>query len=369
MKICFLADARSGHVYRWIKYFAKSYEIDLVTLSYTVEEEVFVPEQEYKDLGVRVHKISKKFPELLFAPLTIRRLIKRIKPDIVHAHYATQYGFCAAFSNFHPYIMTIWGSDVLLEPKNNFLLKCLVKKALKDADVITCNGMNFFPAIKDLGGREEKIHIIHHGVDTTFFNPDTRDRQVYAHILPDLQNPIIIDVRGFRSVYNAETMIRAIPSVLEEFPEAKFIMVGEGEDKKQSQDLAISLGVSDAVFFVSWIPHEELPPFLSSADVYVSTSLSDGGAVVSTLEAMASGLPVVVTDSGDHALWVNSGENGFVIPKKDSDALARKLVYLLQNDEIRIQFGRRSRFIVEDKAEYNIQMGKMDRIYNSLGEK
>lgn len=368
MKICFLADARSGHVYRWIKYFAASSEIDLITLSYSVDEEVFIPEQKYEDLGVRIHKVSKKFPELLFAPFFIKNIIQRIKPDIVHAHYATQYGFYGALSGFHPYILTVWGSDILLEPKKNPLFRYMVTKALKDADVITCDGRNYIPAIHKLSGDEEKVHIIHHGVDTALFHPAKRNKNLFAGILPNPNDPVVIDIRGFRSVYNAETLIRAVPAVLKEVPDAKFILVGEGEEKVQSQKLVASLGVAAAVFFAGWIPHDELPGFLSSADVYVSTSLSDGGAVVSTLEALASGLPVVVTDSGDHALWVKNGINGFIIPKKDSQALARKIVYLLQNDDTRIQFGTISRMIAEEKAEYQIQMRKMDMIYKRLKE-
>ena len=109
MKICYLADARSGHVRRWVEYFAKEHEIDLITLAYTKKEDTFVPEEVYKKMNVRVHKVSKKMPFLLFAPFKIRRLIKKIKPDIVHAHYVTQYGFCGAFSGFHPLIVSPWG--------------------------------------------------------------------------------------------------------------------------------------------------------------------------------------------------------------------------------------------------------------------
>jgi len=200
-------------------------------------------------------------------------------------------------------------------------------------------------------------------------SPSPWCRKAFADLLPDQSDPVVIDIRGFRSVYNAETLIRAVPSVLKKIPDAKFILAGEGEEKAQNQDLVASLGVSNAVFFVGWIPHDNLPRFLSSADVYVSTSLSDGGAVVSTLEALASGLPVVVTDSGDHALWVQNNVNGFIIPKKDSEMLAKKIVYLLQNDDNRIRFGAASRRIAEEKAGYDIQMKEMTMIYNHLKER
>ena len=94
MKLCFLADVRSIHTRRRVEYFAKEHEIDLITLNYPKKEGAFVPEEVYrKRENVRVHKVSKKMPFLLVAPFEIRRLIKKIKPDIVHAHYVTQYGF------------------------------------------------------------------------------------------------------------------------------------------------------------------------------------------------------------------------------------------------------------------------------------
>ncbi|MCK4730887.1 MAG: glycosyltransferase, partial [Methanophagales archaeon] len=134
MRLCFLADRRSIHTKRWVEYFAKEHEIDLITLSYTKKEDTFVPEEEYKKMNVRVHKVSKQMPFLLLAPFKIRRLIKKIKPDVVHAHYVTQYGFCGTFSGFHPLVISPWGSDILVDPHDSWIIKALVRFALKRGD-------------------------------------------------------------------------------------------------------------------------------------------------------------------------------------------------------------------------------------------
>ncbi|WP_342677074.1 glycosyltransferase [Methanofollis sp. UBA420] len=365
MHICYLADIRSIHTRRWIEYFATHHQVTLITLDYLETPELRAHRSFYDSIGVSVITVSYAFPSIALAPVRIRSILKRLDPDVVHAHYATHYGFCAAFSG-RPYVLTLWGSDIFQDPKKNPLFRYMVTKALRDADVITCDGMNYLPAIHDLGGEGKDIHVIHHGVNTTLFHPGKRNKTLFAGLFSNQNDPLVIDIRGFRSVYNAETLIRAVPSVLKEIPDAKFILGGEGEEKAWNQDLAASLGVANAVFFVGWIPHDELPAFLSSADVYVSTSLSDGGAVVSTLEALAAGLPVVATDSGDHALWVQNGVNGFIIPKKDSQTLARKIVYLLRNEDSRIRFGAASRRIAEEKAGYDTQMKEMGMIYNCL---
>ena len=85
---------------------------------------------------------------------------------------------------------------------------------------------------------------------------------------------------------------------------------------------------------MGWIAHDELPKYLTSADIYVSTSLSDG-ASVSLVEAMACGLPVVTTDAGDAGKWIEDGRNGFIVPTKSPELLAEKIAYLLENKDLR----------------------------------
>jgi glycosyltransferase involved in cell wall biosynthesis len=126
------------------------------------------------------------------------------------------------------------------------------------------------------------------------------------------------------------------------------------------------LGISDSVKFVGFIPNEKLPEYLASADVYVSTSLSDAGLAASTAEAMACGLPVIVTDFGDNRRWVKNGVNGFIVPLRDPKTLADKIVYLLKNENIRKEFGIRNRIIIEKKNNYYKEMERMEHIYEVL---
>jgi glycosyltransferase involved in cell wall biosynthesis len=104
--------------------------------------------------------------------------------------------------------------------------------------------------------------------------------------------------------------------LLKEVPEAKFLLIEKGSQEEMLKGLAQSLGISDSVKFVGWVTPDELPHYLSSADIYVSTSLSDAGLASSTAEAMACGLPVIITDFGDNRSWIKDEENGFLIPLK-----------------------------------------------------
>ena len=365
MKICYLADARSGHTRRWVEYFAKTHEIDLITLSYTKKEDTFVPEEVYKKMDVRVHKISKKTPFLLFAPFKIRRLIKKIKPDIIHAHYVTQYGFCGAFSGFHPFVVSAWGSDVLVEPHKSKILKLMVKFALKKANLITCDGENSKEAMIKFGEDSQKINIVYHGVDTKEFNPKQQDRKLREE-LEIFDSPTVISTRGLEPIYDVESLIKAIPLVLKQVPDAKFVIVNNGSQEAHLKELSKSLGIWYNVRFVRLVQHHELPKYFASSDVYVSTSLSDGGIAISTIEAMACGLAPVVTDVGDNRKWIKEEENGFVVSIKDPEALAEKIIYLLEKEEVRKRFGENSRKIIEEKGDYYKEMEKMESIYIGL---
>lgn len=363
MKICYLADARSIHTKRWVEYFAKGYEVDLISLNYEQDEDI-IPEDAYNKMGVRLHKVPRKMPFLLFTPFYIRRLIKDITPDIVHAHYLTHYGFCGAFSGFHPLVISAWGSDVLVDPKKSRIFRFMVKFGLNRADLITCNGDNLKEAIMELSKDHQKIKIVYHGVDTKNFNPSKRDKAIIKSLFKD-DFPTVISTRGLKPIYDVESLIKAIPLVLKQVPDAKFIVANNGSQEAHLKEMVKSLDIWNSVRFVGLIQHPELPKYLASSDVYVSTSLSDGMAL-STMEAMACKVALVITDVGDNRTWVRNKENGFIVPIKNSEALAEIIIYLLENEDIRKKFGEISRRRIEERGDYYREMEKMNGLYEEI---
>lgn len=154
-------------------------------------------------------------------------------------------------------------------------------------------------------------------------------------------------------------MLRAVP-------EAKFIIGGDGSQRLELETLVESLGVSSSVRFAGFIPNDQLPQYLASSDVYVSTSLSDGGLAASTAEAMSCELPVVVTDFGDNKEWVKEGINGFLVPLQDYQKLASRIIYLLRNKNDRIKFGQAGRKVIEGRNNFFVEMAKMEQLYKDL---
>ena len=358
MKICYIAP-EGIHTKRWVEYFAeRGHEIHLITL---MAEDI---------QSAKIYPIKTKAPKLspLFKAIRIRNLVKKIKPDILHAHEVVPFGLYGALSGFHPFVVTAWGSDVLICPKESKIMKYAVPFTLRRADIITCDGENTKEAMIKMGIENKKINIIMHGVDIKKFGFSCGDEELREE-LAIFDSPTVISTRRLGVIYDVGTLIKSIPLVLKEFADAKFIIAGEGEQKEYLMNLAKSLKVFDATRFVGWIPNDKLPKYLASSDVYVSTSLSDSGLSAGTAEAMACGLPVVITDFGDNRKWVEDGVNGFIVPLKDPKALAEKIIYLLKNPDIRKEFGMRNRRIIEERNNYYKEMEKMEKIYIELVER
>ncbi|MEN6609280.1 MAG: glycosyltransferase [Methanoregulaceae archaeon] len=367
MKICFLGDIRSIHTKRWVEFFAKNHEAHLITFDYP-EDESRVRESEdfFQKIGVTVHKVRKSFPFLPFSPLQARSIVRSIKPDIIHAHFVTQYGFFGTVSGVHPFVITAWGDDVLIHPARSRLYHFMVTHSLKKADLITCDGENTTNAMIDLGVDKSRIRRVYFGVDTNKFTPSKRDPAFFPQKFGFTDNKIVIYLRGFDPVYDTDTLFNAIPLILGKVPTAKFLLAGGGELFESYKQKVASSEYNDAVTFLGRVPNDELPVYIASSDICVSTSLSDSGIAASSAESMASGIPVVSTDCGDIDLWIKDGTNGFVIRKKDEKMLAERVITLLTDDSLRDSFRKRCRDVIMTGQDYYTEMSRMEKYYTDL---
>jgi glycosyltransferase involved in cell wall biosynthesis len=366
MTICFFGTAASPHTLKWARYFSDNgHNVHLISYDQPIS----------KDIGnIKVHIIKKTFPitmwlfnNLLNSPMLIikaRRMVKEIKPDVIHGHCVTDYGKLAVFSGIHPLIITAWGTDILINANKNLISKLATRYILKKADLITCDAEHMKATMISLNAESSKIKIINFGIDTKKFSPGEKDKKLKEE-LDENNSDIIISLRNLEPIYNIETLIKAIPAVVKLFPGAVFVIASFGSEEKKLKDLAHSLNVWNNVRFIGWVSNSDLPRYLRISDIYVSMSLSDAGISGSTAEAMACELPVVITDSGENKEWIN-GKNGFIIPVKNPEVLAEKIIYLLKNKDKRIMFGKEARKTIEERNDYGNEMKKMENIYYDL---
>ena len=368
MKICYLGDASSIHVLRWIKYFLElGHEIHLISFSdLNVSAMNNIHYHKLDRLPRPFNKIPYQYACIIYS-LSVQKILKKIKPDLIHAHYTADYGILSSLSGFKPLIITAWGSDILVVPKTSKVYRSIICHALKKANLITCDAHHLADAMMEMGISSEHIKIINFGVDIKLFKAAEMDQMILKkyHLTNEY---IVISLRSLEPIYNVESLLKAVPFVLDSVPNCKFMIAGTGSEERFLKALAISLGVTDSVLFVGYLQQNELPNYLNSSCIYVSTSLSDGGIAASTAEAMACGLPVVVTDFGDNIIWVKDDVNGFVIPSKNPRLLAEKIIFLLKNDSLRQSIALNNIKKIAKENSYYAEMDKVLKIYEQLAK-
>ena len=361
MKICFLTTPRSAHSHRWVRYFAdKGHEIHWISLGVDAEKVT-----NHTDFHL-LKKIPGKPLRPFFYLAGVKNILAKIKPDVFHVHQAWIDGVIGAACGYRPFVLTAWGSDILIGGKAR-VKRPLIKFALRRADSITCDADHVKQAMVELGAQAEKIHVIYFGTDVNQFCPGPRDQNLIDE-LEISDSPVVISLRSLRPLYDIGSLVKAAPLVLEAVPGTKFIIVGDGPEKERLERLAHSLGVLSSMRFVGAIPSDTIPEYLRLADVYVSTALSDAGLAASTAEAMSCGLPVVVTDFGDNKKWVDDKVSGFVVPLRAPEDVADRVVGLLLNEDLRHKFGQINRQIINERNNWDIQMSRVHSLYEGLAD-
>jgi L-malate glycosyltransferase len=372
MKICYLADAGNIHTKKWMEFFQQEgHEIYIISSNTFDDSDLKSSNGKensaysfflLKSIKVRIPVIT-YVGNIFYRAWQVRKILKKVKPDLVHAHFISSYGVWGALAACHPFIISAWGSDILIDLGQNPVLKRLVVHALAVADLITCDGENVIDEMIRVGAKPEKMVLIRHGVDVRRFCPAKKDDRLRSKWAGSAGSPVIISTRRLFPLYNIDTLINAIPAVLKEHKDAKFIIVGIGPEDSDLKRLADTLGVAGHVLFTGWVPNDALPGYLASSDIYVSTALSDGGIAISTIEAMACGLIPIVTDNADNKKWIEDGVNGFIVPVKDQERLAEKIIYSIKNLSLKDDISNKNLTIINEKSNYELEMKKVEELY------
>ncbi|MDH4222932.1 MAG: glycosyltransferase family 4 protein [candidate division Zixibacteria bacterium] len=352
MRILFLSDASSLHTKRWVDYFVdrgyESYLFSLERSQGTKAKEIFISA-----------KTRFSFLKYLLALPELKNTIEKIKPDLVNAHFIPNYGFLGALAKKRPMVVSTWGSDVLISPKKSVFHKLRAKYTLSKADLITCDGVNLVEEVSKLGPEKEKIIFAPMGIEQKLL-------MKREDSIEDKEKVIILSLRSLEPVYDLKTMIKSIPLILKKInKKIKFRIVGEGSQKKEFMDLCLNLNVEKEVEFKGRISREELEDVLHKADIYISTSLSDSTSV-SLLEAMASGLVPVVSDIPGNREWIEEGVNGFLFPAGDYQALAQRIIWVINNFEDIVKLRGKNQKIIREKALWEENMEIVERRFMEL---
>ena len=243
----------------------------------------------------------------------------------------------------------------------------LERGAFYRADVIVANS----EAVKDyLVSRSissDKIKVIYNGVELERFADAADDRADICRRfgLPDGENIRFITlVANLRhAVKNVPMFLRVAKRVVKKIPTEHFVIAGEGELEQELKTLAKKMDLSANTHFIGRCTN--ITALLSVSDVCVLTSTAEGFSN-SILEYMAAGKPVVATNVGGAAEAVMNGETGYLVASDDDEAMAGRLIELLENEEKASNFGAHGKRIVREKFSPATQIAKTVELYSAL---
>lgn len=267
---------------------------------------------------------------LLNAP-ALRRLLAALRPALLHVHYASGYGTLAAFAGYRPTLLSVWGSDVYDFPERSRLAAALLRHNLRAAQALASTSEAMADRVRQLLGAAVPIAVTPFGVDLERFSP-----------APDAggdkpSRPLVIGtVKTLEPVYGIDLLLRAYALLRARRPGrcAPLQLVGGGAQRADFERLAAELGIAEWVEFVGEVDHAQVPDRLRRLDIYVAPSRQESFGVA-VVEAMACGLPVVVSDAGGLPEVVRAGESGLVVPRGDVQALAAALERLVDDAGLR----------------------------------
>jgi len=290
-------------------------------------------------------------PFLLSELFWAMKIICRNQINIIHTHWLIPQGLMGAIIHRLtgiPHIATIHGSDLNLI-KNCIFLKTLCRFIVRNSDTITVNSS--YMKLQLLGispSCKQKIQVIPMGIDPAKYTTDSyidmKQRHGVGHLILSVGR--LIDWKG------TEFLIKAMPAVLERFPDAKLLIIGIGPERDVLMRQTRNLGLSDRIEFPGMVPAKDLPSYYRSADVFVLPSIIRAGKTeglgVVLLEAMASGCPVIGSNVGGIPDIITDGENGFLVPEQDTRILADRIVRILSDGDLREKFRMNSYDRIEE---------------------
>jgi len=358
MKLCFLGWADHIHLERWAGYFAQlGHEVSVISVS---------GPGRYPG-GVRQYPLGLEERGLRWKSLKLRYLLARIRPDVVHAHWA-HFSYLAARASARPLMVTAWGSDIYRLGEQNGAIVRQLHHGLQAARLITCDSLDMLERLSRIPGVvKEKVHVIQWGVDATLFRPEAADPLLAAE-LDVAGRPVILSARQIFPVYNQETVVAAFAQVRQQIPDAVLVLKhpsGDTEYVRNLQRRIDDAGLRPSVRVVGMLPYERMPYLYRLAHVTVSVPFSDG-TPMSVLEAMACGSAPVVSDLPSLREWIQDGWNGNLVPPDDSVALAAHIVRLLKDPMLRSVYANRNLEIVRLRATQQANMAAMDELYREI---
>lgn len=349
MRVCFISHSNSPWAPYYARYFQeRGHEVHLLSFHPKA-----IP-------GITTHYVGAtpadgRLPKwiYLWRVPRVRRLLRKLRPDVVMATYVRSNGLVGALTKCSPLVVSSRGVidyDFGLPPGLN---ATLVRWIAKRADLLHASSEELAEGFERFGVSRGKFTVIPLGTDTKIFAPRGGPRP---------PGPLrIICTRKHDPLYDNETIIRALARLKGEGLEFQFRFTGSGSVLDHNQRLARELGLGDQVEFRGEVAHEQVPEELRWADLYVSAAESDG-APSSLFEAMSCMLFPVVTDVRANQDWIAHRKNGYLFRVHDDEDCAEGLRFAVAQPEAVSRAQEDNRKMVAERLDRATGLARLEKL-------
>ena len=261
--------------------------------------------------------------------------------DIIHANWIPTGYMCVFIKLFlrKPLLLTVRGNDIKLYRGMRWSFRFLSRILFPHIDYITTVSDEFADFLRNEAVvSPEKVSVIPNGVSNMEVEPQQLREHKADYALCDNERKAIF-VGSLTSLKGVRWLIQSWKLVIEKYPKAKLLIVGDGDDRKYLETMARKLNLEKNVIFFGYQATHTIPYWLACADMFVLPSLFEGRPNA-LLEALQSRLPVVATDIAGIRELIQDGVNGFLVPGRNPEALADKILKLYSSEELRKMMGR-----------------------------
>ena len=383
MRILFVADGRSPIAQNWIRYFVERGDEVYLASTFACHADLDFPLNGFEIIPVAFSSFKKETQRpgtgsartlglrtvirQWFGPLTIRRAAQRlrrfiaqVKPDLVHAMRIPYEGMLAAESSTgRPLIVSTWGNDFTLHAPSTPLMSHYTRWTMQVTDAVHADCHRDLRLAREWGFSAEKPGLVIPG------NGGVRSDVFYPPAKP-VEEPVVINPRGFRPYVRNDSFFKAIPLVLAKHPKARFIfasMAGESQAMQWLQDLKIS----NAVQLLAPLPHAKMAEVFRRAQIVASPSIHDG-TPNTLLEGIACGCFPVAGDLESIREWITPDENGLLFDSNNPRSIANAIISALENKNLREKAAGLNHEIIAARAEYEQNMQRAEEFYERVNK-
>jgi glycosyltransferase involved in cell wall biosynthesis len=250
----------------------------------------------------------------------------------------------------------------------NWFLRIFEEKMLERAQkIIAVSQFTKYELLEYYKIPENKIRVIHNGVDTKKFHPAQDKRKVKVALGLNPDDIAIVSVGRLYARKGLFTLIESIPIITKRFSSAKFIISGKGQSDEMNKLIAHSeqLGVKDNIIFTGYTPDQKLPKLYQAADVFAFSTFYEHHPFA-VLEALSTGLPVVTTNVGGIPETIENGKNGFLVDPFKPAQFADRILYLLEHPAEAVEMGQLARKTMLEQYDWRIVVKDAVKVYDEV---